>query len=55
LLWQQKLPTARTSRARRKAGEFGFPDRVEQQVEFRADHLNISTSRELVIMVTGLG
>jgi phage gp45-like len=36
-----------------KAGEFGFRDHVGQQAVFRADHLEITTPRKVVITATG--
>jgi phage gp45-like len=36
-----------------KAGEFGFRDQMGQQVVFRADHLEITTPRKVVITATG--
>ena len=36
-----------------KAGEFGFRDANGQQVVFRADHLEITTPRKVVITATG--
>ncbi len=36
-----------------KTGEFGFRDRVGQQVVFRADHLEIITPPKVVITATG--
>jgi phage gp45-like len=36
-----------------KAGEFGFRDQVGQQVVFRADHLEITTPRKVVITAAG--
>lgn len=36
-----------------KAGEFGFRDRVGQQVVLRADHLEITTPQKVVLTATG--
>jgi phage gp45-like len=36
-----------------KAGEFGFRDQLGQQVVFRADHLEITTPRKVVLTAGG--